>query len=238
MIKLKGKKVGNYNFTYTYKETKATHKIKEYYNEKDGVRMVILEKETRKGENFVKLPNSLWITRDGYPPLATDGAMKRVPGRTVSLFFAGLPTVQSQEHIRIFDDVLRNELKGIGLDYDQMSKAIKERDVAKEIQMTGFLYLKKEEIDENICDRFMPMVLKAYGKVLESDPMPCPVDLWRERIIGKQAIIEYHLFKDEGFDVPLSAQRAFFTMMIDEREASDEKTQEEKESSKKIQELI
>ena len=218
MIKLKGKLVGEYNYNYKYKKTKVTHRIKEFYNEKNGIRFVELKKETKKGNNFVRLPKSIWITKNGYPPLATDGAAKIARGKKLSLFFAGLPTVQSKEHIRIFDDVLRNELRKIGMDYDQLSKSLKERPVAKEIGITGFIYQKNGEIDNKISDKFLPMVLKAYGRVLESKPMKCPVNLWAQRIIGKQAIVEFHLFKDEGFDVPLSAQRAFFTMMMDERE--------------------
>jgi len=220
-MKLKGKLIGNYSFNYTCKDTKVTHKIKEYYNEKNGIRMVLLKKETKKGENFVKLPKSLWITRDGYPPLATDGAMKKVSGNILSLFFAGLPTVQSKEHVEIFDGSLREDLKKIGLDYDELSKIIKQGDITKEIPITGFLYLKKGELDENISDKFLQMVLKAYARVLQSKPMECPVNLWRKRIIGEQSVKEYHLFKNEGFDVPLSAQRAFFTMMIDEREPKE-----------------
>ncbi len=218
MIKLKGKLIGEYSYNYKYKKTKVTHRIKEFYNENNGIRFVELKKETKKGNNFVRLPKSIWITKDGYPPLSTDGAAKVAGGKKLSLFFAGLPTVQSKEHVRIFDDVLRNELKKIGMDYDQLSKRLKERPVAKEIGITGFIYQKNGEIDNKISDKFLPMVLKAYSKVLESKPKKCPVNLWAQRIIGKQAIIEFHLFKDEGFDVPLSAQRAFFTMMMDERE--------------------
>ena len=90
MIKLKGKLIGNYSYNYKFKETRVTHKIKEYYNETDGIRFVALKKETRKGDNFVKLPKSIWITRDGYPPLSTDGAAKRASGKDLSLFFAGM----------------------------------------------------------------------------------------------------------------------------------------------------
>ena len=221
MIRLKGKLIGNYNYTYSYKDTKVTHKIKEYYNAENKIRYVELKKETKKGKNFVRLPKSIWITKDGYPPLSTDGAAKVAHGKKLSLFFAGLPTVQSKEHIKIFDDVLRNELRKIGMDYDQLSKSLKERPVAKEVGITGFIYQKPGEINNKISDKFLPMVLKAYSRVLESEPAKCPVHLWRERIIGKQAIVEFHLFKDEGFDVPLSAQRAFFTMMMDDREPEE-----------------
>ena len=124
MIKLKGKLVGEYNYNYKYKKTKVTHRIKEFYNEKNGIRFVELKKETKKGDNFVRLPKSIWITKNGYPPLATDGAAKVARGKKLSLFFAGLPTVQSKEHIRIFDDVLRNELRKIGMDYDQLSNIL------------------------------------------------------------------------------------------------------------------
>ena len=56
-----------------------------------------------------------------------------------------------------------------------------------------------------------------YREVLASKPQPCPVGLWTEMIMGPQADFEYHLFKKWGFDVPLSAQRAFFTMMMGPR---------------------
>ena len=75
---LLGKEIGNYIYTYRYYETEVTQKIKEYYQEEKDIRVVILEKETRKGDAFVRLPRSLWITKDGYPPLSTDGVIQRV----------------------------------------------------------------------------------------------------------------------------------------------------------------
>ncbi len=62
-------------------------------------------------------------------------------------------------------------------------------------------------------------VLKSYTKVLASPPHKCPVDHWTEMIMGPQADFEYHLFKNWGFDVPLSAQRAFFTVMLGPRKS-------------------
>jgi hypothetical protein len=50
--------------------------------------------------------------------------------------------------------------------------------------------------------------------------------MWTEMIMGYQADFEYHLFRKWGFDVPLSAQRAFFTIMMGPR-TSDLKNNEE-----------
>ena len=62
------KEIGEYTYNYRYGETTVSHHLMEYYEEEKGTRVIILEKETRKGDNFVRLPQSLWITREGYPP--------------------------------------------------------------------------------------------------------------------------------------------------------------------------
>jgi hypothetical protein len=234
LIGLKGKQVGEYNYDYWYLGTKVHHNIKEYYHQEKGIRMVVLEKETRKGDLFVKLPHSLWVTKDGYPPLVTDAALKNPLGMK-TLYFAGLPTVQSQDHIRIFDNTLRNELKPMGFDYDQLSKKIKEGALLKNFPITGFFYLKEGVLDpenfpitgffylkEGVLDPEMPKkfeepVLRAYAKVLQSKPQRCPIKLFIDEILGPRTVEEYHLFRNEGFDVPFSGQKAFFTMMMDFR---------------------
>jgi len=216
---LLGKEIGNYTYTYRYYETEVNQKIREYYHETEDIRVVILEKETRKGESFVRLPRSLWITKEGYPPLSTDGVIQQVFGKKLTLYYAGLPTVQSEEHIRIFEETLRNELKAMGLDYDQLSQAIRGGGIFKGCTLTGFVYLKKGEHAPEILKNLQERVLKAYGEVLKSRPQKCPVHLWTDMIMGPQAEFEYHLFKKEGFEVPLSAQRAFFTILFGPREA-------------------
>lgn len=212
----KVKEIGEYTYNYRYLETTVSHHIKEYYGEEE-TRIVILEKETRKGDNFVRLPQSLWITREGYPPLSTDGAIQKVRRSLLTLYFAGMPTVQSEEHIRIFDDAMRKELEELNLDYNQLSTRIKTGQLFKNCTITGFIYTKKGTHDAKILEVLQDKALKSYSKVLASNPQKCPLELWTEMITGPQADFEYHLFKKWGFDVPLSAQRAFFTMMMGPR---------------------
>lgn len=219
MQSLLGKEIGNYTYTYRYYETDVTQKIKEYFHEAKDIRVVILEKETRKDESFVKLPRSLWITKEGYPPLSTDGVIQQVFGKKLTLYYAGLPTIQSDEHIRIFEDSMRDELKELGLDYDQLSQPIKGGGVFRGCTLVGFVYLKKGEHDPEILKYLQEKALKAYSEVLKSKPHKCPVHLWTDLIMGPQAEFEYHLFKKEGFEVPLSAQRAFFTILMGPRDA-------------------
>jgi len=76
----KVKEIGEYSYNYRFQENTVNHHIKEYYEEGEENRIVILEKETRKEDNFVRLPQSLWITREGYPPLSPDGALQKVKG--------------------------------------------------------------------------------------------------------------------------------------------------------------
>ena len=59
----KVKEIGEYTYNYRYHETTVSHHIREYYEEEKETRVVILEKETKKGDNFLRLPQSLWITR-------------------------------------------------------------------------------------------------------------------------------------------------------------------------------
>jgi hypothetical protein len=220
---LQGKQIAEYNYDYWYLGTKVHHNIKEYYHKEKGIRMAVLEKETRKGDKFVRLPHSLWITKEGYPPLVTDTALKNPHGMQ-TIYFAGLPTVQSQEHIKIFDDTLRKELKEMGLDYDQLSRRIKEGggEFKKKFPITGFFYDKQGTLDPEILKEFEKRVLKAYAKVLESNRQKCPINLFIDEILGPKTVMEYHLFKKEGFEVPFNGQKAFFTMMMDFREPPDE----------------
>ncbi|KPJ56430.1 MAG: hypothetical protein AMJ42_05335 [Deltaproteobacteria bacterium DG_8] len=213
----KVKEIGEYNYNYRYRETTVNHHIKEYCEEGKETRIVILEKETRKRNNFVRLPQSLWITREGYPPLSTDGALQKVEGSLLTLYFAGMPTVQSVEHIRLFDDTMREELRKLKLDYNRLSTRVKTGQLFKNCTLTGFVYTKKGTHDEKLLEVFQDKVLKSYRKVLTSTPQRCPIELWTEMIMGPQAEFEYHLFKKWGFDVPLSAQRAFFTIMMGPR---------------------
>ena len=211
------KEIGEYTYNYRYGETTVSHHLTEYYEEEQATRIVILEKETRKGDNFVRLPQSLWITREGYPPLSTDGALQQAGEHQSTLYFAGTPTVQSEEHIRIFDDALRQELKELGLNYDQLSTPIKTGQLFKNCTINGFVYTKKGTHDRALLEVLQDKVLRCYTKVLASPPQRCPTELWTEMIMGPQADFEYHLFKQWGFEVPLSAQRAFFTMMMGPR---------------------
>lgn len=213
---LQGEQIGEYHYDYWYMQTKVHHNIKEYYNKERGIRMVILEKETRKGDKFVKLPHSLWITKDGYPPLSTDTALKN-PKVMQTIYYAGLPTVQSQEHVKIFDDSMREGLKELGIDYDQLAKSYKER--PRKFPATGFVYIKNGTLDPELLKAFEQRVLKAYARVLEAPPKPCPIAQYVEEILGPRSDMEYYLFKNEGFEVPYSGQKAFFTMMLDFREA-------------------
>jgi len=213
----KVKEIGDYTYNYRYRETTVNHHIKEYCEEGEETRIVILEKETRKEDNFVRLPQSLWITREGYPPLSTDGALQKVKGSFSTLYYAGMPTIQSEEHISIFDDAMRGELEELNLDYTQLSTRIKTGQLFKNCTMTGFVYTKKGTHDEKLLKILQDKVLKSYTKVLASKPHRCPIELWTEMIMGPQAEFEYHLFKKWGFDVPLSAQRAFFTIMMGPR---------------------
>ena len=213
----KAKEIGEYTYNYQYRETTVNHHIKEYYEEGEDTRIVILEKETRKGDNFVRLPQSLWITRDGYPPLSTDGALQKLGGSLLTFYYAGMPTVQSEEHIRIFDSAMSEELKELNLDYNQLSARIKTGQLFKSCTITGFGYTKKGTHDAKFIEVLQDKALKSYTKVLASKPQRCPLELWTEMIMGPQAESEYHLFKKWGFDVPLSAQRAFFTIMMGPR---------------------
>lgn len=217
----KGKQIAEYNYNYWYQGTTVRHNIKEYYYQERGIRTAVLEKETRKGDFFVKLPHSLWITKDGYPPLVTDGALKNHPRNRTS-YFAALPTVQSQDHIKKFDDSLNKGLKEMGLDYNQLSRELKEGKLINNFPITGFLYRKKDILDSEMLKEFEKRALKAYEKVLESKPQRCPVELFIKEILGPRTVAECSLFKKEGFDVPLSAQRAFFTMMMDYREEDEQ----------------
>ena len=226
MKNLQGKKIGEYDFNYTYKDTRVTHKIEEFYHAERGITMVTLRKETRKGDYFAKIPGGLWVTKDGYPPLVTDSSLQHVKGKHLTLYIAAIPTVQSEEHINIFDNSLREDLKELGLDYDQLSRGVKEGDMSSDITITGFMYIKKGENDPTIVNVLQDKALKAYSKVLESSPKPCPVHLWRKKMIGPQPEFEYHHFKIRGFDVPLSAQRAFFTMMFGTKECYIKNNQE------------
>jgi hypothetical protein len=221
MKNLQGEKIAEYDYNYTYQKTQITHKIEEFFEPQRGIRLVLLRKETRKGDNFVRLPSSLWVTCEGYPPLSTDAALKSVSGEDLTLFFAGLPTVRSDEHVKIFDEYLKEKLAPLGLDYDKQSKLLKETPLGNDVRITGFIYMKKDVLDEQMAPQFLDIVCDAHGHVLNSEPHACPVDEWRQMIIGKQAITEYHMFKQWGFDVPLSGQRAFFTMIMDKREPEE-----------------
>jgi len=232
----KVKEIGEYNYNYKYGETTVTHHMKEYFQEEDKTRIVILEKETRKGDNYIRLPRTLWITRDGYPPLSTDGALQKIGDSLLTLYFAGLPTVQSKEHIRIFDDSMREQLKEIGLDYDQLSPMIKSGKMFKGCTITGFIFTKKGVHDMALIETIQDKVLKSYTKVLAAPPCPCPIEQWSNMIMGPQADFEYHLFKEWGFDVPLSAQKAFFTMLVGPR-SCDLNSNEELEKLKSIVKL-
>jgi len=229
----KVKEIGEYTYHYRYYETTVTHHLKEYYGEEEDTRVVILEKETRKGNNFVRLPQSLWITREGYPPLSTDGALQKLGDHLLTLYYAGIPTVQSEEHIRIFDDELREELKALDLDYDQLSSRVKSGQLFKNCTITGLVHSVKGRHDRQMLETLQDKVLKSYTKVFSSKPTPCPLKLWTEMIMGPQAEFEYHLFKQWGFDVPLSAQRAFFTIMMGPR-TSYLKSNEERERLRSI----
>ena len=213
----KVKDVGEYTYNYRYQGTTVRHHIREYYEEEKETRIVILEKETKKGDNFVRLPQSLWITREGYPPLSTDGALQQVGETVSSLYFGGMPTVQSEEHIRIFDETMKEELEELKLDYDQLSTRIKSGQLFQNCTITGFVYNKKGTNDTALLEVLQDKVLKSYTKVLASKPRKCPVELWTEMIMGPQSDFEFHLFKKWGFDVPLAAQRAFFTMLMGPR---------------------
>jgi hypothetical protein len=215
----KAKEIGEYTYNYQYRGTTVNQHIQEYYQEEGETRIVIVEKETRKGDNFVRLPRTLWITREGYPPLSTDGMLQQVGGNLLTLYYAGLPTVQSEEHIRIFDDALREELGELNLDYDQLSSMIKTGQLFKGCTITGFVYTQKAVHDTKLLEVLQDKVLKSYTKVLASQPHKCPAERWTEMIMGPQAEFEYHLFKKWGFDVPLSAQRAFFTIMLGPRKS-------------------
>ncbi len=153
----------------------------------------------------------------GYPPLSTDGALQKIGDSLLTLYFAGLPTVQSGEHIRIFDDSMREQLKEIGLDYDQLSPMIKSGKMFKGCTITGCIFTKKGVHDMAVIETIQDKVLKSYTKVLAAPPCPCPIEQWSNMIMGPQADFEYHLFKEWGFDVPLSAQKAFFTMLVGPR---------------------
>jgi hypothetical protein len=222
----KVKELGEYTYNYTYQETTVSHHIKEYYEEGEETRIVMVQKETRKGDNFVRLPQSLWITREGYPPLSTDAALQKVGENTLTLYYAGMPTVQSEEHIRIFDDAMREELKELNLDYHQLSTMVKSGQLFKNCTITGFVYKKSGAHDVKFLKVLQDKVLKSYTKVLAAKPQRCPIELWTEMIMGPQAEFEYHLFKKWGFEVPLAAQRAFFTIMVGPR-TSYLKTNEE-----------
>ena len=209
--------IGEYTYAYHYRETIVNHRIKEYSDERTETSMVVLEKETRKGGNFIRLPQSLWITREGYPPLSTDGALQQVGDNRSTLYFAGMPTVQSEEHIRIFDSSMSTELKALDLDYGQLSQRVKAGQLFKNCTINGFVYNRRGVHDIQLLQALQDRVLLSYSAVLASKPQRCPVHLWTEMIMGPQADFEYHLFRKWGFDVPLSAQRAFFTIMMGPR---------------------
>lgn len=211
------KEIGEYTYDYQYQATTVRHHIKEYCDEREVTRIVILTKETRKGNYYVRLPQSLWITKEGYPPLSTDGAIQNVRDNLLTLYFSGMPTVQSEEHIRIFDDAMQEELKELNLDYQLLSTAIKTGQLFRNCTITGFVYTKKDTHDTELLETLQDKALKSYTKVLASKPQRCPIELWTNTIMGPQADFEYHLFKKWGFDVPLSAQRAFFTMLMGPR---------------------
>jgi hypothetical protein len=213
---LKGKQIAEYNYNYWYLGTTVNHNIKEYHNQEKDINMVVLEKETRKGNYFIKLPHSLWVTKDGYPPLVTDAALKNPLGLK-TIYFAGLPTVQSKDHIKTFDDTLRKTLKEMDLNYDLLSKKIKEGKLLKNLPITGFVYIKEGKLEPDIFKEFEKRVVEAYERVLESKPQKCPIELFIKNILGSTTVREYYLFKEEGFDVPFSGQKAFFTMMMDFR---------------------
>jgi len=207
------KKVGEYTYNYQYGETTVTHHMQEYYQDADDTRVVLLEKETRKQDNFIRLPQTIFISRRGYPPLATDAALQQLNEKRMTLYFAGLPTVQSEEHIRIFDQAMTEELRELGLDYAQASAMIKSGKLFNNITITGFVTTKQGGHDLDFISAMRDKVLASYVKVLAAPPRQCPVEQWGELLMGPQADFEYHLFKKWGFDVPLSAQKAFFTMM-------------------------
>ena len=83
-----------------------------------------------------------------------------------------------------------------------------------EFPITGFFYMEEGRLDDQIQKKKKKRALKAYEKVLESKPQKCPISLFVDEILGPRTVEEYHLFKKEGFDVPISGQKAFFTMMI------------------------
>jgi len=229
----RAEEIGKYDYNYTYGKTTVTHRIQEYFREEDTTRIVVLEKETRQGDDYVRLPRTLWITRDGYPPLSTDGVLQTIGGNLLTLYFAGLPTVQSEEHVRAFDDAMREELKEMGLDYDQLSPMIKSGKMFAGCTITGFICHKKGVHDMAFIEALQDRVLKSYAKVLALPPCACPTEQWSDMIMGPQADFEYQLFKKWGFDVPLSAQRAFFTIMVGPR-SSCLNSNEEREKLRSI----
>jgi len=218
--------IGEYTYVYHYRETTVNHRIKEYSDEDTGTSVVVVEKETRKKGDFIRLPQSLWITRDGYPPLSTDGSLLQVGDHCATTYFAGIPTVQSEEHSEIFDSCLSRELKELDMDYSQLSQRVKSGMLFKNCTISGFVYNKSGMHDTKLLQVLQEKAVKSYAAVLTSKPRRCPVNMWTEMIMGYQADFEYHLFRRWGFDVPLSAQRAFFTIMMGPR-TSDLKNNEE-----------
>ncbi len=218
--------IGEYTYIYRYRETTVNHRIKEYSDEDTGTRVVAVEKETLKKGNFIRLPQSLWITRDGYPPLSTDGSLLQVGDHVATTYFAGIPTVQSEEHTEIFDSCMSRELQELGLDYLTLSRRVKSGMLFKNCTISGLLCNRSGCHDIKLLNLLQEKTVKSYAAVLSSKPRPCPVHLWTEMIMGYQADFEYHLFRKWGFDVPLSAQRAFFTIMMGPR-TGDLKNNEE-----------
>ena len=206
--------IGEYTYNYRYLETTVSHHIREYFGEEEGTRIITVQKETRRNGDFVQLPQSIWITKEGYPPLSTDGALQQLGDNLLTLYFAGLPTVQSEEHISIFDSALSEELKTLNLDYGKLSEGVKAGQLFKGCTITGFVYTVRETHDLGCLEALQEKVLKSYAKVLSSKQQKCPIEFWTEMIMEAQADFEYHLFRKWGFDVPLAAQRAFFTIMM------------------------
>ena len=113
--------------------------------------------------------------------------------------------------------VRMTKLKEMGIDYDLLSRKLKAGELLQHFPITGFAYSKEGTLEPELFKEFEKRVLEAYEKVLESNPQKCPVELFIKYIVGPTAVREYHLFKDEGFDVPFSGQKAFFTMMMEFR---------------------
>ena len=183
------KPIGKYRLVSTCGGTISDQTITEFYNEKAGVTTIAVQKETKNNEgDSVKLKGSTIKFKEGYPPLLFDAGIFKIKGKTITSFTTFLPTVTSEEHIRIFDSDTKKALMDKGITSFSVRDIASLPDYFKTLpefmRRVGFT-LEKEGEHLELLEQLRRIAEGSYEKVLNSSPSPCPTRDSSSQIILK-----------------------------------------------------